>query len=162
MIFFAYIIFLLLKWFLFLLLSVKKKTNEIDKWSGNLLLQKQVQRKSLFDEHWRPGRNDICDNFVFVKGKKAICHLWILQKNPLKMTIFFPRCSNFVYSFSQSSLPFFTIFFKESEDRQFKLHALIKFFWFLIITTAFNREGQSCHEQNVKYISVISRILPIK
>ena len=85
----------------------EKKTNEIDKWSGNLLLQKQVQRKSLFDEHWRPGRNDICDNFVFVKGKKAICHLWILQKNPLKMTIFFPRCSNFVYSFSQSSLPFF-------------------------------------------------------
>ena len=82
-------------------------------------------------------------------------------KKTLKMTIFFPRCSNFVYSFSLCSFPVFTIFFKEFEDRQYKLHALIKFFWFLIVTTILNWGDQNNHEQNVKYISVISWILPI-
>ena len=69
------------------------------------------------------------------------------KKTPLKMTIFSPRCSNFVYSFSQRSFLFLTIFFKQFEDRQFKLHALINFFWFLILTTVFNWGDQNYHEQ---------------
>ena len=77
-------------------------------------------------------------------------------KKTLKMTIFFPRCSNFVYSFSLCSFPVFMIFFKEFEDGQYKLHALIKFFWFLIVTAILNLGDQNNHEPNVKYISVIS------
>ena len=91
-------------------------------------------------------------------AKKAISVTYRFCK---KMTIFSPRYSNFVYSFSLCSFPVFTIFFKEFEDRQYKLHALIKFFWFLIVTTILDWGDQSNHEQNVKYISVISWILPI-
>ena len=68
-------------------------------------------------------------------AKKQYLSLIDSANKTLKMTIFSPRCLNFVYSFSLSSVPVFVIFFKEFEDRQYKLHALIKFFWFLILTT---------------------------
>ena len=51
-----------------------------------------------------------------------------------------------------SLFPFFVIFFKEFEDRQFKLHALIKLFWFLILATLFNCGDQNNHKQNVKKV----------
>ena len=67
--------------------------------------------------------------------KKQYLSLIDFANRTLKMIIFSPRCSNFVYSFSLSSFSVFVIFFKEFEDGQYKLHALIKFFRFLILTT---------------------------
>ena len=94
-------------------------------------------------------------------AKKEISVTYRFCKKSLKKTIFSPICSNFIYSFSLCNFPVFTIFFKEFEDRQYKLHALIKFFWFLIVSTTLDWGDQNNHEQNVQYISVISWILPI-
>ena len=51
-----------------------------------------------------------------------------------------------------SLFSFFMIFFKEFEDRQFKLHASIKLFWFLILATLFNWGDQNNHKQNVNNV----------